>query len=272
MVRKQTAATPVIEVKSPTSEVEKQTAGLIVEAKSALVITNADQCRTASIALGRVQQMRRWVEGVFKAARKPLNEARTKIIAEETKFVTPLENLERQLTKGIQDFRKVEAEQRAKAVEEERRRREEDARREQEQRATELRQAAAAAPSKKVARLLETQATTLETAQPIIDEVIESDAPELLSDGQHERKTYHAAVQSKEKLVLQIAAQIIITKHGAPPEIVGWLAQFKPNAQARMDLIQPHMVELNKLARALKLDLDLQGVVAEEDATIVTRS
>lgn len=233
-------------------------------------LPNLDGCKEATIVLGRVQTLRRDIKKWFDVTKRPILDAQRKVNDEQNGYLTSLESLENALTREINAFRDREAQERAAKAEAERKEREEAARKEQEQRAAELRAAAAAAPTKKVAKLLEQQADTLATADVFVEHAAPPEAAEVLGSGQHDRRFYYAAVHSKERLILQVAAQLMIAKYGAPPAIAGWLQQFKPNAQASADCLTPHMPQLTSLAK-LGPDMALEGVTAEHEDKIITR-
>jgi hypothetical protein len=255
---------------TPDPTITKQSQAILVSATN-LQVTTAIECKAASELLARVQRFRRFVSGVYKRARAPLTKAARENAAEEKRTLAPFITLEATIESLIKTYRQQEADTRAAAEAEERRQREDLARAEQEARAAELRQAAEAATSKKVRGALLKQADIVEHATPIIDPVEVAEPEDTLADDMHERVTYHAAVQNLEALSLQIAAQLMVTKYGAPPAVRQYLDQFKPHQQATMSLLQPAMPRLNDLARALKQDLALQGVTAEKDTGFVTR-
>lgn len=233
-------------------------------------IDTADKAREAATMLAGVAKTRRWVTSVFKLAKDPLNDALNKIRGNEKTVVSALEDVESKLTKGINYYRRADEQRRLLAAQAETAAREEAARAEAQARAEELRQMAAGA-TKAVARQLNQQADIIANAQPIVDPVEPEPEAGILGDGQHDRGNYHAAVDSKDQLILQVAAQAMIAKHGAPPVVAAFLQQFKPNAQATTAVLQPHMPELNQLAKRLRNELALAGVRAVKDEAIITR-
>lgn len=268
--KKADASLPVIDIK-PNPETKTQSLLLQAEA-SKIVVTNAEECRLAGEFLVRVQRVRRWADGVYKNAKKPLNKALKELNTAQKADIDPLVAIEKTMTRVIQDFRRAEEERKAAAVLEEQRRREADAQQELKARADELRAAAEGAP-KSVARQLLKQAEVIETSTAVVDPVdIAEEEDDLLPDNMHNRDTYHAAVDSKDRLVLQVAAQAMIKNYGASGAVKAWLeALFKPNAQASMELVTPQMAAVNKLARDLKTDLQLEGVRAVKDSSLVSR-
>lgn len=234
-------------------------------------IDSADKARQAAELLAGVAKARRWTVSVFKMAKDPLNDALGKIRANEKAVVGALEGIEDKLTKGINAFRREDERRRLLEAQAETARREEVAREEARARAEELRKLAENAPTKTVAKMLTKQADNIEHATPIVDAVEPEPEVDILGEGQHDRGKHHAAVDSKDGLILQVAAQVMIAKYGAPPVVAAFLQQFKPNAQATTAVLTPHMPELNQLANRLKNDLALVGVRAVKDQSIITR-
>ena len=256
---------------SKVATAKQQTAQLVADSQQFQTITNSTECVSASTFLAKVARARRFVKNVFQLAKAPLVDQKRAIDTDEKTTVATLLAIEASLTKGIQEFRIREAETRAKIDDEERRQREDAARVEQAAKAEELRQAALAAPNKKVARMLTQQATIIENAQPIIDPIEAQEPEQTLAPGVFDRTTYHGSIRSFERLVLQVAAELMMKKFGAPPTVALWLKQFNPNAQASLSCLQPSMPTINELATRLKNDLSLEGVTVEKDTNLVAR-
>lgn len=242
------------------------------EAVKGLKVDTAEQCVTASRTLKGVAKLRREIEGEYKKKRQPHIDAQREIIAEEQALTRVLAIAESACEGLIKAFRRKEAEERATKEQQEREQREADARAEAQLRADQLRAAAASAP-KAVAKRLNAQADIVQNAQPVIDPVETPDAPQTLAEGVHTRKSHHAAVDDLKKLVLQIAAGIMLKEYSASadPAMAAFLQTFKPSAQATMALLLPRMPELNALAKSFPTDLELQGVRAVEDEGFVAR-
>lgn len=237
-----------------------------------LKVTTADESVTATGLLGKIQKLRRFADKAFKDVKGPITAFKKGLDADHNAAVGTLEKLEASVERPILEFRRADEKRRADAAAEEMRIREAAARAEQEQRAAELREAAAAATTKSVAKLLNKQAEIVANAQPVIDPVnIEHGTVDTLGSGAHARKNKHGLIVNFERLVLQVAAQIMVTKYGAPPQIAGWLAQFKPNAQASAEILMPKMPAINQLVNRMADDLALEGVTAEADESIITR-
>lgn len=272
MAKKSDPKRTIIEIDiTPNAEAKARTDQLVKDAGEINSVNDETQCVGASTLLARVQTTSRWIDKSFAISKRPLIDAKRTVDGEQKGYVDALDKVGKSLTTLISNFRKRESDRRAAEAEAERVRREDEARAEQQRRADELRTAASAAPSKKVAKLLNEQANTIASAEPIVDYVPVKEAPQLLAANQHERTTYRAVVHSTERLVLQVAAQTMIAKHGAPALVAQWLAQFKPSTQATMNLLEPNAADLKSLATALKSDLALEGVSVESDTGIVTR-
>src|SRR5688500_8981236 len=153
---------------APNPEIAAQTKSLAAEFAT-LTITTPAECVEATRYLGRLQKLRRWVDGIFKTAKQPLTTAKKQLDANHNASVQQIRDLEDQVEARILAFQETERQERARRDQEERERRELEARKEQEQRAAELRAAAEAAPSKKVAKLLTQQAEIIAAAEPIVD-------------------------------------------------------------------------------------------------------
>lgn len=273
---KQATTTAVTTVTVDRTNIDKaitQVATLVAESTEYTgPITNATECLTVSEFYAKTQRIRRYVDQVFKIAKSPLSKTKKELDREHRTSVDTLKALEERDNKRILAFRNADRDQRAQLEQQEREQREAAALEEQARRAEQLRQAAAEAPSKKVRKLLEEQAAILERAAPLIDPIEPIPEEQTLADGIHDRTTYSGVVFNLEALVLQVAAQTMIAKYGAPPTIVGWLEQFAPHPQAKIDLLQPVQKPINDLARALPDDLALAGVRVEKDTSLVSRS
>jgi hypothetical protein len=245
----------------------------VVYTAASMKIDSAAACVKASGTLREAALLKREIEAVYKAKRQPLLQEQKRIIEEERQFTSLLEQTESVLSGAIKEFRRKDAEDRAKKEADERAKREQAAREEAQLRADQLRAAAAAAPSKSVARRLEAQAAIVENAQPVIDPIAIEDAPVLLGAGLHSKKSVHGAVDDLEALVLQVAAGIMLKKFAGEknPHVAAFLSVFKPNAQATLAVLQPSMPRINSLAQDFPSDLELAGVRVEEDETFVAR-
>lgn len=272
---KPASAAPVIDINQPIAIPKEVIARRDVHTQAFEklgAIDTTDKAREAAELLGNVAKTRRWVTSVFKMAKDPLNTALNQVRANEKAVVGALEGVEEKLTKGINGFRAADAQRRQLEAQATQRAAEESARVEAQARAEELRQLAANAPTKGAAKLLNEQADIIASATPVVDPIEPEPEESILGDGQHDRDNYHAAVDSKDALILQVAAQLMIAKNGAPPMVATWLQQFRPNAQATTAVLTPHMPELNQLAKRLRADLALAGVRAVKDDAIITRS
>ena len=96
--------------------------------------------------------------------------------------------------------------------------------------------------------------------------------PPPLVPGMGIRTHYRAEVTDIKALVIAVAAQLLVKDPDVDITKVTrkWLMTLA-TPQATLDLVRPDPVPLNSLARALKEDLQLPGVVATQKPSMVSR-
>jgi hypothetical protein len=262
----------VVNIKAPTTEVEKRATALITLAK-AQPITSADQCVEASATLSKIQSARRFITAIYKTARDPLIEAQRKLIAQEKALIDPLVRAERDLEGRILTFNNAErdrvrklaeaatADATAKAVEE------------QQGRADALRKAAEAAPTKQARRALEKAAESVTTAQTTAEAIELPVAAQTLAGGVHERETFAYELVDLKALVLEVAAKIMLNDYGgkADKRLSAFLSTFKPEQHATLDCLKANPGEIGKLVKALKGDTRISGIKVSKNKGLVSR-
>jgi phage FluMu protein gp41 len=218
-----------------------QTAAL-VQLADHIIVTNETESVQASAFLKRVQVLRRFVSGVYKTAKGPVTEAKRRLDAQERSLLEPLRRAESEVMGTILTFRSAEEARREEA-------------------------AAAAVEAAVVARLSGAPASpapVLAVAAP----------PETLVDGMVSRSTWTASCSDLRKVVLSVAAQLLLDDEtlGATKVTRRWLAKTcAPSPQASLDLLTVSMPRLNALARALRHDLIVPGTIVEERQQLVSR-
>jgi len=234
-------------------------------------IETAEDCVEASKVLADVAKLRRACVARYKKHKAPLLNASRTIDANRNAALEAIGTLEAELSRLIKAFRETEAAARAAVEEEKRKQQEIDAAARKENQVASIRAAAENATDANVRALLEKQAEVVANAHTIIEPIEPEEKPQTLAAGVHEREAAHAAVDRLDLLVLQVAAQTMLSME-PPPEVAAWLAVFNPNVQATLSCLQPAMPHLNKLAKNIgAADLKLEGVRVVEDSSFVAR-
>lgn len=255
--------TPIAEIATGIKNAKKKVASLKVE--------SAEQCVEASKILIDIAKLRRIATKKYKERKDPVLEVSRTIDANRNEALTMIKALEDSVSAMIKRFRETEAAARAAIDEEKRKLAEQDAQQRRAQQEASIRAAAANAANPNVRALLEKQADAFANAHTIIEPIEPEQAPQTLAKGLHERGNAHAAVDRLDLLVLQVAAQTMLTMN-PPEEVSVWLRVFNPNTQATMACLQPAMPHLNTLAKNIgATDLALEGVRVVEDSTFVAR-
>ena len=242
----------------------------LVELAAYYEVTTPEQSVEASEFLARIQKLRRWIAGIYKEAKQPLSVAKRTLDAQENALLEPLAEAETTVMNMIVQFNSeqsrikqqlekaalIEAQAVAKA--------------ERDRQATILLQVAIKSDAV-VADSLIDQAAMIELLPlraipaPVIME-------QTLSVGMQKRVTYSAKVVSMRDLVLGVAAQIMYTEYDMSKETRDFLTDnFLPTPQCSIVQLEAVMPQLNILARALKNDLCIPGVVLEKSTTLVAK-
>ena len=207
-----------------------------------IVVENETESVQASAFLKRVQKLRRFVSGVYKTAKGPLMAGKRQLDAQERSLLDPLRQAESAVKGEILRFRHAEEARREEA-------------------------AALALEAATVARM------DGETSPPA--PVLPALAPaKTLVEGQVARSTWTASCTDLRKVVLAVAAQLLLDDETLTPTKVTrrWLATTcAPSPQASLDLLTISAPRLNALARALRHDLSVPGTVVEEHPDLVSR-
>ena len=217
-----------------------QTEELVALADQVMVTTESESVE-ASAVLKRVQMLRRFVSGVYKTAKGPLNDAKRRLDTQEKALLEPLRRAESDIMATILAYRNAE-----------------QARLEAE--------AAAAVEATVEARL--NGAPSLEPVLPA------APAPETLVEGMVARSTWTGTVTDLKKVVLSVAAQLLLDDETAKMTTVTrrWLTKTcAPSPQASLDLLSISAPRLNALARALRHDLSVPGTSVAENQQLVSR-
>jgi phage FluMu protein gp41 len=218
-----------------------QTAEL-VQLADHIIVTNETESVQASAFLKRVQVLRRFVSGVYKTAKGPVTEAKRRLDAQEKSLIAPLRQAEADVMGTILTFRNAEESRREEA-------------------------AAAAVEATVMARL----AGTPEPPAPVIATAA---PPETLVEGMVSRSTWTGSCTDLKKVVLSIAAQMLLEDETLEMTKVTrrWLTTTcSPSTQASLDLLIISAPRLNAVARALRHDMLIPGTVVEERQQLVSR-
>ena len=100
---------------NPDPELTSRTTTLISAAAGQTVTTAADSV-AASHVLAQLQQMRRWVSGIYRDAKAPLGTAKKTLDAQEKALLGPLREAEQQLMAAIVAFQAQEPAARMQAA------------------------------------------------------------------------------------------------------------------------------------------------------------
>jgi len=217
-----------------------QTEELVALAGQVMVTTETESVE-ASAVLKRVQMLRRFVSGVYKTAKGPLNDAKRRLDTQEKALLEPLRRAESDIMATILAYRNAE-----------------QARLEAE--------AAEAVEATVEARL--NGAPSLEPVLPA------SPPPDTLVEGMVARSTWTGTVTDLKKVVLSVAAQLLLDDETAKMTTVTrrWLTKTcAPSPQASLDLLSISAPRLNALARALRHDLSVPGTSVAENQQLVSR-
>jgi hypothetical protein len=188
-------------------------------------ITTAQESMAVSDTLQKLQQLRRFIDGVYKDAKRPLTDAKKQLDGQHRTLLAPLKEAEAALTEALLTFQEA--------------------------------QEPAPVPIQKVNGALPAPAPM--------------PTPTLVP-GMGIRTHYRAEVTDIKALVIAVAAQLLVKDPDVDITKVTrkWLMTLA-TPQATLDLVRPDPVPLNSLARALKEDLQLPGVVATQKPSMVSR-
>ena len=244
-----------------------------------LTVESAEDCVEASKVLADVAKLRRITVKRYKEIKDPVLNASRAIDSNRNAALAMIATLEASVSALIRQFRETQAKAAAAIEEQQRKALEESAAQRKQEQIDQIRAAAEATNDANVRKLLEHQAGVVEKAHTIIEPIEPVAMPSTLADGVHEREHSHAAVDDFRKLVLQVAASIMLEDpfsdfalHNPDAETVyRFLQGFKPNAQSTIACLAPAMPHLNRLARNLPVDLALEGVRVEKDSSFVAR-
>jgi hypothetical protein len=217
-----------------------QTEELVALADEVMVTTETESVE-ASVVLKRVQMLRRFVTGVYKTAKGPLTDAKHRLDTQEKALLAPLRRAESDIMATILAYRNAE-----------------QARLEAE--------AEAAVEATVVARL---------NGEPSLEPVLPAaPAPETLVAGMVARSTWTGTCTDLRKVVLSVAAQLLLDDSSLKMTTVTrrWLTKTcAPSPQASLDLLSISAPRLNALARALRHDLSVPGTAVAENQQLVSR-
>jgi hypothetical protein len=187
----------------------------------------------ASRILEQLQQMRRWVQGIYHDAKAPLAAAKKTLDAQERALLEPLVQAEERMMALVLGF---QGQQRAARMQQD---------------------------AQRVDALLAGHEAVLPVPVPVEATTVA---------GMQTRTTHTAEVVDLKGLVLAVAAGYLLELPGATKVTRRWLTEVcQPTPQATLDLLQPAMPVVNRLARALQADLAVPGVVASPTTTLVAR-
>jgi len=213
-----------------------QTEELVALADEVMVTTESESVE-ASVVLKRVQMLRRFVSGVYKTAKGPLNDAKRRLDGQEKALLAPLRRAESDIMATILSYRNAEEARLEAAIE-----------------------------ATVEARL---------NGEPSLEPVLPAaPAPDTLVEGMVARSTWTGTVTDLRKVVLSVAAQLLLDDSSLKMTTVTrrWLAKTcDPSPQASLDLLSISAPRLNALARALRHDLSVPGTAVAENQQLVSR-
>jgi hypothetical protein len=207
-----------------------------------IVVANEAESVQASAFLTRLQILRRFVTGVYRDAKAPLTTAKRTLDSQERSLLEPLRRAESEVTATILTFRNAHEARREAA-------------------------AAEAVEATVVARLAGAPAAP----EPVLPVAV---PPETLVDGMASRSTWTASCTDLRKVVLSVAAQLLLDDDtsGITKVTRRWLDRTcAPSPQATLDLLIISAPRLNALARALRHDLSVPGTTVEARQQLVSR-
>ena len=255
----------------PNPELASQTTQLVSLAEF-YIVTTPEESVEASEFLSRIQKLRRWIDGIYKDAKTPLTTAKRTLDAQHKLLLNPLADAEQLVMKRIVAFT---AQQNA-------------LRQEKESAALKEAQADALAEQRRQAeriRILADQVTTSTAASVALHaqaDMIEQ-APTLvmptpvimdatLSQGVQQRTNYSAKVENLRDLIMGVAAQIMVSEYQLDDSTRRFLVEnFLPTPQCSLSLVEASTPQLNTLARALRQDLNIPGVMLEKNVSLVAK-
>jgi hypothetical protein len=187
----------------------------------------------ASRILEQIQQMRRWVQGIYHDAKAPLGAAKRTLDAQERALLEPLGKAEERVMALVLGF---QGQQRAARMQQD---------------------------AQYVDALLAGRETVVPVPVPVETTTVA---------GMQTRTAFAAEVVDLKGLVLAVAGVYLLELPGITKVTRRWLAEVcQPTPQATLDLLQPAMPAVNRLARALQGDLAVPGVVVSSTTTLVAR-
>tara|TARA_R110001606_G_scaffold246166_2_gene394282 strand:+ start:141 stop:848 length:708 start_codon:yes stop_codon:yes gene_type:complete len=211
-------------------DLEKQTRDLLSPADH-MTVTSKSESVEASLYLQRVQQLRKWITGIYKEAKQPLTQAKKTLDAQEHALVDPIKVVEQRIIKRLLTYTTAQA-----ALEEQR-----------------------------VSDDLDAQLSTPGSAVSL------TPTEPFPVPGMHTRTVHAATVTDLRALALAVAGQLLLDAPGCDERTARWIRDTcKPTPQATIGLLAAAATAVNALARALKSDLDVPGVALTTSTTIVS--
>lgn len=255
----------------PNPELSVQTKELVAIAEFYTVAT-VEESVEASEFLSRIQKLRRWIDGIYKDAKTPLATAKKTLDAQHKALLEPLAKAESDVMRRIVAFTALQDQERDQRENAARREAQTLAFLEQARQAERIRALADARQTSPAAAVaLHAQADMIEQAPPLVMPVaviMES----ALAKGVQQRTTYAAKVENLRDLVLGIAAQIMVSEYPIDETTRTFLTEtFLPTPQCSLVLLDASMPQLNTLARALRHDLNIPGVMLEKNVSLVAK-
>ena len=215
---------------NPDPELTSRTTALISSAAVQTVTTAADSV-AASRVLAQLQQMRRWVSGIYHDAKAPLGAAKKTLDTQERSLLGPLREAEQQLMAAIVAFQAQETAARMQA---------------------------------------DALALDARLAGHAPASLVRAPVGATTMAGMQSRTTFAAEVLDLRGLVLAVAAQLLLEIPGSTKVTRRWLTEVcQPTPQATLDLLQAVPSSLNRTARALNADLAIPGVAVVSTTTLV---
>ncbi len=254
----------------PNPELASQTTQLVSLAEF-YIVTTPEESVEASEFLSRIQKLRRWIDGIYKDAKTPLTTAKRTLDAQQKLLLDPLADAEQLVMKRIVAFKTqqhaLRQEKELAALKEA----QADALAEQRRQAERIRLIARTHPSLTASVALHAQADMIEQAPTlVIPKPVIMDA--TLSQGVQQRTNYSAKVENLRDLIMGVAAQIMVSEYQLDNSTRSFLVEnFLPTPQCSLSLIEASASQLNTLARALRQDLNIPGVILEKNVSLVAK-
>lgn len=209
------------------------------------------------------------IENWFEAVRRPLNEARAKVIQTEKATLDGPRRMLRTVGAWLQayrrdvELRRREAEERAQAEE----RRKAEAKRQAQ--LDGLKAAAKATTSRTEKAILRGQAAALAATPVIAAAPVAVDVPSVDGVGLREHTTYAAEVYDLASLVRAVGAGLFQAHlRSIGRDVPDWLLEWPV---APLQYVQANLVELNVLATQARSEMPVPGVRSVRKTTLVAR-